>query len=116
MEIVMSEYFEKLKDPKWQQLRLKIFERDNWACVSCHSKDQTLHAHHTYYKSNADPWDYDLDTLVTLCHECHTEEHNGLSMAKQELFKTLGKLNYWNINSLYYVIWFLKEYLPRGEK
>jgi 5-methylcytosine-specific restriction endonuclease McrA len=116
----MSEYFEKLKDPKWQQLRLKVFERDNWQCVICQNKDQTLHVHHTYYKSNADPWDYDLDTLMTLCHECHEYQHETMPHTKQELFETIRKLGYWDSDRLDYIKWFLNEYLPplnkRGEK
>lgn len=31
----MSEYKEKLKDPRWQKKRLQIFERDDWCCQKC---------------------------------------------------------------------------------
>jgi len=66
-------YFEKLKDPRWQKLRLKVFERDGWACQICKSKDKTLNAHHRYYTSKTDPWDYPIDALSTLCEACHEE-------------------------------------------
>ena len=113
----MSEYLEKLKDPRWQQLRLKIFERDDWACVMCGSKDKTLHVHHTYYKNKADPWDYDLETIVTLCNECHLYQHQTLPSVKEELFEFISKSGNWDSDGLDYIKWFLNENLPkRGKK
>jgi len=64
-------YSEKLKDPRWQQTRLKVMERDGFACRECRSKTDTLHVHHSYYVSKRDPWQYPLKTLVTLCKDCH---------------------------------------------
>lgn len=28
-------YLAKLRDPRWQKLRLQVFERDEWACQVC---------------------------------------------------------------------------------
>lgn len=39
-------YAEKLRDPRWQKKRLKIFERDGWACQDCRSTTNTLNLHH----------------------------------------------------------------------
>lgn len=64
-------YSEKLRDPRWQKLRLKILERDEWACALCEGCDVTLHVHHKLYRAGADPWDYPENELVTLCHDCH---------------------------------------------
>jgi hypothetical protein len=64
-------YSEKLKDPRWQRKRLEILDRDNFTCRHCRSKSETLHVHHSFYKKNADPWDYDSKHLVSLCEECH---------------------------------------------
>jgi 5-methylcytosine-specific restriction endonuclease McrA len=117
--IVMITYYEKLKDPKWQKIRLKIFNRDKWKCVICENEDQTLHVHHTYYKKNSEPWDYDLDTLKTLCSQCHKFQHETIPNVKEELFITIFKLGYWDSFDLDYIKWFLNEYLPskkRGEK
>lgn len=70
-------YLEKLKDPRWQKKRLEIFERDEWACQRCGDKKTTLHVHHTCYKKGRTPWDYEGHQLLTLCEDCHSNEHDG---------------------------------------
>jgi len=72
----MMTYAEKLKDPRWQKKRLKIFERDEWACKGCFESEKTLHIHHKVYSNGVDPWDYDDYMLITLCEECHQDERN----------------------------------------
>jgi len=67
-------YFEKLKDPRWQKKRLKVFERDKWTCQMCGSKTKTLNVHHIEYRKGCEPWEYPLKTLITLCEDCHEEE------------------------------------------
>jgi HNH endonuclease len=62
-------YSEKLRDPRWQQVRLKILERDGFTCVWCGDKEKTLHVHHFVYKKN--PWEVGTDDLMTLCEDCH---------------------------------------------
>ena len=69
-----TEYAAKLKDPRWQKLRLQVFSRDDWKCTCCDSRENTLHVHHKYYDWDKDPWLYELDSLVTLCELCHDEE------------------------------------------
>lgn len=68
-------YSEKLKDPRWQKKRLKIFERDNWKCRFCQSEERTLHVHHKKYIDGFEPWDYDDDLLLTFCYICHNADH-----------------------------------------
>ncbi len=87
-----EEYRKKLKDLRWQQMRLKVFERDGWECRECFKgKDSgiSLQAHHTYYRKGADPWDYPLESIVSLCEECHEEETHTRWQAEQELLKAL---------------------------
>lgn len=67
-------YFQKLKDPRWQKVRLKVFERDGWKCVVCLSGERTLEVHHTRYGRN--PWDVPQKHLQTLCRKCHREKHS----------------------------------------
>lgn len=69
----MSNYAEKLKDPRWQKRRLEIMERDKWACQKCGSKEDTLHVHHVNYNKGAAPWEYDDKELVTFCLACHED-------------------------------------------
>jgi hypothetical protein len=64
-------YAEKLKHPLWQKKRLEIFERDNFACRFCGSKDKTLIVHHSCYLPHSEPWDYNNLFLYTLCESCH---------------------------------------------
>ena len=67
-------YAEKLRDPRWQKIRLKVFERDNWACKSCGETTKTLHVHHKLYEKGKEPWEYPLEYLLTLCEPCHDKE------------------------------------------
>jgi hypothetical protein len=84
-------YKDKFLDPQWQQFRLKVFERDEFKCVRCDDKNNTLHAHHTYYEAfGNDPWEYELDTVITLCDSCHTEEHAYLKEANRQLLNSLS--------------------------
>jgi hypothetical protein len=64
-------YAEKLTDPRWQKKRLKVFERDEWACVYCKDTTLTLHVHHEKYEGE-NPWDTDDDYLKTVCEKCHS--------------------------------------------
>ena len=79
----MSEYAKKLQNPKWQKKRLTILDRDDFVCQSCFDYETTLHVHHCYYEWGKDPWDYDDDSLVTLCSECHQYETEYLKDAKK---------------------------------
>lgn len=70
----MNNYSELLKDPRWQEKRLRVFERDGFKCTECTGPD-TLHCHHKKYMPGK-PWDIDMEYLVTLCEGCHDlEEH-----------------------------------------
>ena len=82
-------YFAKLKDPRWQKLRLEILERDGWACRCCGNEESTLHVHHKYYESGFDPWDYDPGTLETLCKECH----ESVQILDRDLKREIALLN-----------------------
>lgn len=68
-------YWEKLRDPRWQQCRLRVMERDQWMCRTCYAEGVTLNIHHAYYEKGRDPWDYPEESLRTLCEECHERWH-----------------------------------------
>jgi hypothetical protein len=65
------DYADKLKDPRWQKVRLEIFQRDNWACQNCGCTTETLCIHHFHYFLNTEPWEYLESSLITLCENCH---------------------------------------------
>lgn len=50
-------YEEQLKSPKWQKVRLKVFERDDFKCTKCNSETKTLHCHHIKYEKSRMAWD-----------------------------------------------------------
>ncbi len=74
----MATYAEKLRDPRWQKLRLEILTRDEWKCLRCGDGSKSLHVHHGYYARQTDPWDYDPTLLFTFCEECHEEIQDDL--------------------------------------
>jgi hypothetical protein len=64
-------YADKLRDPRWQKLRLQVFERDEWSCQCCGEATQELNVHHLHYVRGKEPFEYDLPSLTTLCRRCH---------------------------------------------
>lgn len=58
-------------DPRWQKVRLKIMERDGFACRCCGSADRELQVHHLEYEKGKRIWESKDCDLLTLCHHCH---------------------------------------------
>ncbi len=56
----------------YQQLRLKILERDAWCCQKCGKREQ-LEIHHLIRRSQAG--DDAEENLIALCHSCHRKAH-----------------------------------------
>lgn len=83
-------YSELLKDPRWQQKRLKILERDSFTCSSCGDKESTLHVHHCYYERGKLPWVYEEQSLITLCKDCHSIESDSFYTEKNNLTNALS--------------------------
>lgn len=85
-----TDYSKKFLDPKWQKFRLSVLQRDKFRCVRCDDDKSTLHAHHTYYEEfGTDPWDYEEDTVITLCERCHEDEHANQKRANKELMNCI---------------------------
>lgn len=66
---VLKTYGDKLKDPRWQKLRLQVMERDKFTCRCCRDTETTLNIHHLEYAG--EPWECPIDKLLTLCENCH---------------------------------------------
>lgn len=93
----MSNYAELLKDPRWQKKRLEILQRDDFKCRICHSKEKELHVHHRRYIPRRKPWDYDGESLVTLCIDHHKEvtslkDRIGEGLIESHCWLTLAKI------------------------
>ena len=81
-------YADDLKSPRWQEKRLRVFERARFRCERCGSTEDTLHAHHKVYLKGRKPWDYEDILLECLCDTCHGDVHDemeqlGLIVARQ---------------------------------
>ena len=89
-----EEYAAKLRDPRWQQVRLRVFERDDWTCQICGAKSRTLHAHHIAYPPNSsEPWEISPTLLFTTCELCHELEHGfhrEMLFAFLDILATIG--------------------------
>jgi len=77
-----NKYYEKLKDPRWQKVRLQVFERDEWACVVCGNKTKPLNVHHVAYFQGMEPWEVPRGFLVTLCESCHKKPDNAFRLRR----------------------------------
>ncbi len=49
-----------------------------------------LNIHHTYYLKGCKPWEYDNDSLVTLCEDCHKKRHNTSAIPLYDQNKKLS--------------------------
>lgn len=99
-----KQYFELLKDPRWQKKRLQIFEMDYFRCRQCESKDDTLNVHHLWYEPGKNPWESPDEALITLCDKCHKEAHSinweraflELNMSPQQLLEMALALQFFH--------------------
>lgn len=82
-------YREKLLDPRWQKKRLEILSRDEFTCQICGDKETTLHVHHKFYNSGAEPWEYRDGALVTVCANCHEPEAEFTKEVSRTLTTTI---------------------------
>lgn len=57
----------------WNIQRTSCLQRDGYKCDGCHSTEN-LEVHH--WEPYRFSFDNSLDNLVTLCRECHIEQHN----------------------------------------
>ncbi len=65
-----SEYKTYIESKEWQDIRKRIFRRDNYKCQICGSC-KNLQVHHITYENMGQEKDADL---VTLCEKCHIED------------------------------------------
>lgn len=85
-------YWEQLKDPRWQKMRLEILDREEFTCQDCGEKDKTLHVHHTYYEKGKAPWEYSPSSLLVLCEDCHGYMHQTKELMDQALRRVGGRV------------------------
>lgn len=74
----MLSYEEQYQHPFWRRKSNEILDRDDYTCRCCKSKETQLHVHHLYYDKELHLWDYENESLVTLCKHCHKNIHTDL--------------------------------------
>jgi len=64
-----------LRSEEWKNISLRRIEFDGYTCTECgnHGDDIILQAHHLTYRNVGD--ENIVDDLVTLCIDCHQEQH-----------------------------------------
>jgi hypothetical protein len=62
-------------------LRKMVFERDNWECQKCNSKE-SLECHHIDTIKQEPMFANDQDSCITLCERCHKEIHTEIEGCK----------------------------------
>ncbi len=66
------EKFQKyIKSKKWNILRRKVLNRDNYTCQFCNSKKDLI-VHHITYNNL---FNETLNDLITICYKCHIKVH-----------------------------------------
>lgn len=106
----MTAYSEKLKNPKWQRKRLEALNRDNFTCQHCKDTETELHVHHLKYKK--EPFDADLEDLVTLCKDCHYIETYFIKESKVVFNVKFKEALICNLDNGYMTLFFLKNGNP----
>ena len=58
--------------------RISVFTRDKYTCQHCKKKGGTLNAHHIKSFARFPELRFDIDNGITLCKQCHINEHKRL--------------------------------------
>lgn len=114
-EKARAAYMQKLRDPRWQKMRLKIMERDGFECQNCGDSESTLNVHHRDYERGKEPWDYPEDWLITFCETCHQEETESRPGEEKSLLHVLRLKGYLSADLSDLLIAFHNsKYIPNG--
>lgn len=66
------------RDPRWKDLRLKVFSRDGHQCVYC-GNTQNLQADHIIPLAAGGPA-FDINNLQTLCRDCNGKKQDKVQV------------------------------------
>ena len=69
----------------WDEKRRAIYKRDDYRCVKCGLKGK-LNAHHLLYEDGKELWEVPDFYLVSLCDNCHKEEHSKKLIAPRKVY------------------------------
>lgn len=94
-----SQYWQKLKDPRWQRKRLEAMEKADFTCEICGDSESTLNVHHKEYFKGHEPWEYLTEQLCVLCESCHEAQHEKIDVLKM-VCSTLPLDGLWSRNEI----------------
>lgn len=88
-------YSDKLKDPRWQKVRLRVMDVNDFKCLICDRGDKTLHVHHKKY-TTPNPWDEPIENLRCVCEECHNYIHDkeSIDFVRDAIIEYINKGEY----------------------
>jgi hypothetical protein len=96
------DYKQQLADSRWLKKKNEILERDNYTCQHC-GRTSNLNVHHLNYEKGKLAWEYPNEKLITLCVDCHENEHNIVTYPKIGKFYTYHHSDYWNDMICFYI-------------
>lgn len=88
-------YNQQLRTSAWMRKKYEILSRDNFVCSNClaDNLECKLNVHHIAYIKGRQAWEYNDYMLVTLCDNCHKEQHDNNNLSKPlEIYKWILKL------------------------
>jgi 5-methylcytosine-specific restriction endonuclease McrA len=77
-------------DPRWQRVRLRIMERDQFACKCCGDATSELQVHHLEYEKGKRIWESKDVDLITLCHNCHESVEMYVTLMRRHAHRLLA--------------------------
>lgn len=63
-------------------------QRDDFQCTCCGDRETEIHVHHSYYEFGKEVWEYPIESLFTLCSNCHYQ-HTLSQRRIKELMRTI---------------------------
>lgn len=97
-----TNYKEQLADSRWLRKKNEILERDNYTCQKCGSTSH-LNVHHLNYEKGKLAWEYPNERLITLCQDCHENEHDIVPILQIGKFYTYDHSDFCNDMLCYHI-------------
>lgn len=81
-QILDKKYERYMLSEKWQYVRQRVFERDDWCCLLC--GEFATDCHHENYDHFGEGNKKEIKDCVSLCHDCHIHFIHGRDDGEEE--------------------------------